>query len=816
MKIFKALIVVTITLLLIWALQTKFGALPAFGKLLNPTSGFWQNAESKHTPKKSVLKDQDLLEPVTIEYDHYMIPHIFANNDHDLYFAQGFVTARDRLWQMDIQTRSASGRLAEIAGSKALEIDRYHRRMGMVYGAEKTIAGMMKNPKIKIVIEAYTAGINAYIHQLSPKDYPIEFKLLDYAPEDWKPINCALLLKLMSETLAGGSDDFAMTNTLKHFGAAVTKDLFPDYPFRETPVIPEGTKWDFSPLPIPQPSKSFIAETNSEVKSKEKVEGVGSNNWAISGSKSTTGYPMLANDPHLNLTLPAIWYQLQLISPDVNVYGVSIPGAPCVIIGYNQKIGWGVTNVDADVLDWYQVKFKDASKKEYWYKNKWNTVSRRVEIINVRNAQPVSDTVTYTHHGPVVYEQKSSKPEKFNQAAIVPVGSALRWIAHDESEDITTFYLLNRSKNYADYREALTHYTAPAQNFIFASVDKDIAITPNGKMPLKYKDQGKFILDGSDPADDWQGWIPMDQNPTVKNPARGFVSSANQSSTDQLYPYYINWQFSPYERAKRINDRLTVMQNATVDSLRMLQNDTYSILAQDILPTMLADLEPSKMEDNQKAALEMVTNWNKKYEAGSIAASIFDLWWDRLYNGIWSDDFISKDPNIELRLPSRDRTVKMLLLEKNAYWFDRQQTPQTESRADLINRAFDVAVDSLIRKFGKPGKAWEWGMIKGSHIAHLANIDGFGSGKFSAGGSGSTVNALSATHGPSWRMVLQFGPTVKGYGIFPGGESGNPGSFYYDNLLHTWQDGKLNELLFLKSPGKLPKQIKSTLILSKN
>lgn len=816
MKIFKALLSISLTLAFLWVLQTKFGGLPAFGKLLNPTSGFWQNAESKYIAQKAAIKADELHEEVMVEYDQYMIPHIFAQNDHDLYFAQGFVTARDRLWQLDIQTRSASGRLAEIVGAKALELDRYHRRMGMVYGAEKTMAGMMKNPKIKVVIEAYTAGINAYIHQLSPKDYPIEFKLLDYAPEDWKPINCALLLKLMSETLAGGSDDFAMTNTLNEFGAAVTQDLFPDYPFRETPIIPEGTEWNFKPLPKPQPSKDFVAKTNYAVKSIEKVEGVGSNNWAIAGSKSANGYPMLANDPHLNLTLPAIWYQVQLISPEVNVYGVSIPGAPCVIIGYNQKIGWGVTNVDADVLDWYQVKFKDATKKEYWYNNQWHAVTKRVEEIKVRGGKTLMDTVIYTHHGPVVYEDNQVKPQNLHQADIVPVGHALRWVAHDESEDITAFYLLNRSRNYADYREALTHYTAPAQNFIFASVDKDIAITANGKIPLKYNNQGKFILDGSDPADDWQGWIPAEQNPTVKNPPRGFVSSANQSSTDQTYPYYINWQFSPYERGKRINDRLTVMQNATVDSLRSLQNDTYSILAQDILPTMLADLDPSKMENNQKVALEVIKDWNKKFEAGSIGASIFNIWWDRLYTGIWRDNFSPKDSAIEFRWPSRDRTVKLLLQEKDAPWFDRKQSPEIENRSYLINRSFDIAVDSLTRKYGKLGKAWEWGYVKGTHISHLANIEGFGSGKFSAGGTGTTVNALSETHGPSWRMVLQFGPQVKGYGIFPGGESGNPGSFFYDNLLQTWKEGQLNELIFLKSTGEMPKQIKSTLILHKD
>jgi penicillin amidase len=587
MKFLKAFLSVTATLVFIWVLQTKFGSIPPLGKFLNPATGFWQNAESKHIAVNQTLKLPGLRDKVTISYDEHMIPHIFAQNDHDLYYAQGYITAHDRLWQMDIQTRSASGRLAEVIGPGALAHDRYERRMGMVYGAENTISQMMKDPEMNQVISAYTEGINTYIHQLTIRDYPIEFKLLDYKPEEWKPINCAFLLKLMSETLAGGSDQFAMTNNLKHFGAATVNDLFPDQHFNNEPIIPAGTKWNFKPLPVPKPSKGFDAQMTAGIQPRQKVDGIGSNNWVVNGSKTASGYPILANDPHLTLSFPSIWYQLQLTSPSVNVNGVSLPGAPCIIIGYNQKVSWGVTNVGADVLDWYQIKFKDASKNEYWYNSRWNKVTRRIETIEIRGQQTEYDTVIYTHHGPVVYETAAKKDTSAHYTRNVPVGDALRWIAHDTSDDIKTFYLLNRSKNYTDYRAALTYFTAPAQNFIFASADNDIAITPNGKFPLKYKDQGKFILDGSDPANDWQGWIPASQNPTVKNPPRGFVSSANQSATDDTYPYYINWQFGSYYRGKRINDRLTAMHGATVDSMRLMQMDDYSILAQDVLPAMI-------------------------------------------------------------------------------------------------------------------------------------------------------------------------------------------------------------------------------------
>jgi penicillin amidase len=810
MKPAKALASVAATLILIWALQTKFGQLPPIGKFLNPVTGFWQNAESKHIVVNQNLKLPGLISKVNIEFDEHRIPHIFAENDHDLYYAQGYLTARDRLWEMDIQTRQAAGRLSEVIGPKALEVDRYHRRMGMVYGAENTLRGMMKDPLVRVAVNAYTDGINSYIHQLWYRDYPIEFKLLDYEPEDWKPINCAFLLKLMSETLAGGSNQFEMTNDLKKFGPNVMNDLFPDYPFHEDPIIPVGTKWNFTPLPIPKPSAGFIAQITDSVHPAKNIRGIGSNNWAIGGSKTATGYPILANDPHLNLTFPSIWYQLQMVSPTVNVYGVSLPGAPGIIIGYNQHISWGVTNVDADVLDWYQVKFKDQSKNEYWYHNRWNQVKRRVEVIGIRGQKPLYDTVLYTHHGPVVYESTNKKPK--DSYSNIPVGNALRWIAHDESDEFKTFYLLNRGKNYDDYRKALTYFTAPAQNFVFASNDKDIAITPNGRFPLKFKDQGKYILDGSDPANDWQGWIPADQNPTVKNPPRSFVSSANQSPTDTTYPYYINHSFEYYTRAKRINNRLAAMTRATVDSMRRLQTDTYSIKAEDILPAMLKYIDPDKLTHAQLQVFNSLKNWDKRFDATSVGATVFRYWWYKFYQLTWADEFGDEQANLEW--PNDDRTEQLLLQDPNSAWFDNKKTTEKETAVDILRQSFVATVNELTKKTGQFGTAWQWGNFRKFEVAHLAKLPGFGSGNFVTGGTNGVIDAISNGHGPSWRMVVQMGPQVKGYGVFPGGESGNAGSYFYDDMLKTWQQGKLYELLFLEPAGEKSARIKSTLILN--
>lgn len=804
----KSALCVIIPLLLIFFCNKKIGDVPPVLKFLNPFMGFWQNAERSGLANEKIsipgAKDS-----ISILFDDKMVPHIFATNDRDLYLAQGYVTAMHRLWQMDFQTRYAAGRISEVVGQSAVEIDRYQRRMGLVYGAENSLKGMMSDEKSREMVLAYTDGVNAYINSLSEGDYPIEFKLLDYKPELWTPIKCALLLKQMSAALAMGSNEFYMSNILQKFGNQVTEDLFPDYPFREDPMIPAGTKWDFSTLPVPAAPAFPAEQTKTNVKTHEKVEGIGSNNWAISGEKSLSGKPILANDPHLMLTLPSLWYQIQLHTTKGNTYGVSLPGAPGIVIGFNEKIAWGVTNVAADVLDFYQIRFKDKQRQMYWYNNAWAPVKKRVEQILTRAGTPVIDTVYYTHHGPIVYFKKPS----YQLADNVPTGSALRWVVHDESNELLTFYHLNHATNYADYRKALTFYSAPAQNFIFASKENDIAITAAGKFPLKWKNQGKFLLDGSRPENDWHGRIPASQNPNVKNPERKFVSSANQSPTDQSYPYYINWEFEPYERGKRINQLLGKMNGATVDTMRKMQLDSYSILAENILPVLLKNLEKEQLSPAERKAYDYLRTWNKRYDAHEPAATIFDVMAERLFYEIWDDEFTDK--GVPMRYPSRDRTVELLLNDPASSYFDNVKTKEKETLQHLIRKSLKFSLDTLTKKMGTIGDKWAWAAYKRTNVAHMAKIPGFGSKDLDIGGAKGTINSLNGFHGPSWRMVVEMGETPKGYGIYPGGQSGNPGSRFYDNMIDTWAAGELNELLFLKDKKDQSKKIIKQLEISK-
>ncbi|MDX2063951.1 MAG: penicillin acylase family protein [Bacteroidia bacterium] len=783
---------------LVWALSSGWGAVPPVGPLLGPKVGFWQNAEGKLPSVPDRLALKGLRDSVSVQFDARWVPHVFATNDHDLYFTQGYLTAQLRLFQIDFQTRAAGGRLSEVLGERTLEFDKRSRRLGLLYGAENALKAIEQDTVSMRVIEAYTAGINAYLATLSPKDYPVEYKLLDFAPEPWAPLRTALLLKQMALTLSYDGSDFALSQLRSVLGPEVTEALYPNYQAYQDPIIPPDTKWDFSPVPVaPVPDSLNLAAEQSayvgggyEIPRRDK--GIGSNNWVIGAEKSATGYPILANDPHLTLTLPSIWLEMHLSAPGVNVYGVSLPGAPGIIIGFNQDVAWGVTNVGADVVDWYRIQFTDTlTYAAYTYNGATRPTTQRIESFQVKGVGTVYDTVLYTHHGPLVHLNERTHPQRYQ---------AMRWTAHAGGNELRTFLGLNRARNYDDYLEALRHYDDPAQNFIFADRQKTIALRVNGKFPLKAPGQGKYVMDGTTPASEWQGWIPRDHVPSAKNPARGFLSSANQHSAAPDYPYYLDWDQENWERGARINQRLAQMQRATPDSLRLLQNDNHSLMAEKVLPLLLDSLRREKLSPEHKAWADTLAAWRYTHAPWSTAATVFSLWRTLTYQAIWSDEL---DPK-QLLLPDRETTTALLFTPQAARWVDDVTTPTRESLADLTTATFVQTLDSLERKLGPPGQAWQWAAAKNTTVRYLlplAPFSRFGRPGVAIGGGVGIVNAAGSSSGPSWRMVVALGaegPTA--YGIYPGGQSGNPGSRFYDNFIDTWTRGELAPLQYSTAP----------------
>jgi penicillin amidase len=807
MKCTRAVVSLLVVALVFWALDNRHGTFPPLGKLLNPFAGFWQNGSRGDTlPER--LSVRGLRDEVRVAWDARRVPHIFARNDHDLYFAQGYITARDRLWQMQIQAFYAAGRLSEVMGRTSLESDRFNRRFGMVWAAERGVEAMKRDPTAGDTVQAYADGVNAYIGSLRRKDYPVEYKILDYSPEPWTLLDSALLLKYMSYDLTGHDDERWMTAARTALGEAALDELFPfEPPNFVSPVIPRGTPWDFTPVPAPQagegeapagPEKAGFPSVHSGRTAGASAfdpdaPEAGSNNWAVSGSRTKSGRPILANDPHLRLTLPSIWYEVQLSAPGCNAEGVSLPGAPLVIIGHNQKIAWGFTNAGDDVLDWYAVTFKGRSHKEYLYDGKWLKASVRVEVIKVRGEKPVVDRVVYTRQGPVVWLE--GEPEPANKS--VPAGAALRWLAHDPSNELLTFYRLNRAWDYDGYLEALASWDCPAQNFAYADAGGTIAIWHNGKYPLRRKGQGRYILDGSNPADEWQGWVPRGQNPHVKNPPRGFVSSANQKPTDSSYPYYLGWDYASFERGNRINEILEGMKDITPEDMARMQNDNLSLRARMALPPLLAEIDDRGLAPAEKWALDELKGWNFENLAGLAAPTIFAQFWSDFNETTWND---KKTGGLwAMHWPRSEVVIDLILNHPDSGFFDGRTTPRKETLRDIANAAFRSAVRELQAQCGPPGRSWTWGEWRRAGIGHLGRIPGFGSEKLPMNGGGNAVNASGPGFGPSWRMVVELGAEVRAWGIMPGGPSGNPGSRYYDAGVDDWVAGKIYPLLFLKS-----------------
>ncbi|MBP7184051.1 MAG: penicillin acylase family protein [Saprospiraceae bacterium] len=777
------------------SLHVKDKTLPPLGNFFSPFTGFWQNAEPIKLTDCSISIPQ-MKSSSEIIIDKRGVPHIFAKDDKELAFLQGFIHAKDRLCQMDISTRATSGRLSEIVGDKALERDKTQRRKGMVFAAENAVNSWKENPENFAILQSYCDGVNAYISTLKPKDYPLEFKLLGYAPEKWTPLHTALFSKAMAETLSFREFDVENTNTKKWLGDDLYEFLFPLNNPKQTPIIPSGTTWNFK----------AIKAADVKVEAEEKLsdvdhfytprlltkpeENIGSNNWAVSGTKTLSGKPILCNDPHLNLTLPSIWYEIHLNSPNLNAYGVSIPGIPFILIGFNDNIAWGETNTQFDVLDWYKISWANKDKSQYLINGQPKKVNKIIEVIKVKGKEePVRDTVSYTEWGPIVYNDENHQD------------LAMRWLGHDKApaDEMFTFYKLCKSKNYDDYRSALKNYQCPSQNFVFASTDGDIGITVNGKIPIRTQNQGRYVLDGSDANNSWHGFVPMDQVPAVKNPSRGYVASANQNSTDPTYPYFYMGDFDDF-RGRYLNRRLTEMDSITVKDMMSLQNDNYSIMAEEGLASLLSLVDTVLLSADEKIMFSKMKKWNYRFDSNILEPIYFVNWFEEAYNMTFDEWDTEKNKDV-LRKPENWRFIALLNDSKKHIIFDIKSTQTIESAREVALQSFKKIVKELPVKL-VASNCKNWSEYKKTVIEHSGKIEAF-SRKISNGGYGQSLNAMKEHHGPSWRMIVDMSSPVKAYAVYPGGESGNPGSPWFDNMVGDWESGKYQELIFVKDKENL-------------
>ena len=800
MRLLKFAIALLLTGGLTWLLSNplQFGEkrFPALGHLFNPFTGFWQNADPVPQGEEDLFRLPGLTAPAEVVYDERLVPHIFAENLRDALAVQGFIVAQHRLWQMDIMARRAAGRLSEVLGPATLEIDRRQRRMGLPYAAEQTLATWQESTLGMELLEAYSDGVNAYLRQLSPKDYPLEYKLMGYGPEAWSPLKTALVMKVMAATLCAREDDLEATNSLEQLGREAFDYLFPEYNPKQTPVIPAGTVWNFGPA-ADSTDQSGAEGLSGFYRSRplpKPSEFLGSNNWALAGSKTADGAPILCNDPHLELTLPAIWYEVQLHTPEFNAYGVCLPGVPALMIGFNEQVAWGLTNVGQDVLDWYRLEWADEARTAYYFDGKEEPVQFRAETIQVKGARTVYDTVRYTRFGPIVYED----PERPQH------NLAMRWLAHDRPDDFdlnAAFKLLQAGSVEEAIDGSMFHWT-PAMNMALADRSGDIALRIMGHLPIKEQEQGRFVQEGAGLGSLWEGLIPQKEMPQVVNPASGFVASANQRTTDASYPYYYNGHFDDY-RGRLLNRLLSRTQNVGVRDMMSLQTSNYSIQAEEALPRMLELLAGEELNTIQEGLVRILSDWDFRFDPEQTAPILFEEWWNALYRNLW-DEFYGQSGSPLILYPETWRTVEMLSEQPHSVYWDDLSTPEREDPAAIVRRSFRQMAKELRPYLDKVD--YHWGQHHAFQIRHLSRLPAFASRTLRPGGYSQALNAVrlvgsEKVTGPSWRMIVEMGPEIKAYGVFPGGQSGNPGSPFYDNMLDEWEEGKYFELQFMASPS---------------
>lgn len=801
------------TIGLVYTLDSRAVLSAPLGKLLSPQHGVWQNADPADQSFNLTYSFPQLTAPVSVYIDDRIVPHVVAQNDADLYFVQGFLHAKFRLWQMEFQTHAAAGRLSEVLGEgpegRILNYDRSMRRLGMVYAAEQAVKEMEKDPASLASYQAYADGVNAYIGQLTMSELPIEYKLLGYYPEKWSLLKTALLLKYMSYDLAGSESDLEFTNARSVFSSLEFEQLYYYLADSLRPIVPNTARnpYPVSPaLDLEPPADadslyfSFRSDSIPRVLENKPNPENGSNNWAVSGAKTASGRPILCNDPHLGLNLPSLWFEMQLTTPEFSAYGVTFPGSPNVIIGFNEHISFGFTNAGRDVKDYYEIKFQDNSKSAYWFNGKWKPTEKRVEIIKVKGAETLYDTVAYTLFGPVMYDDKFQVDE--NRTRYL----AVRWKAHDPSNDGKTFYELNRATNYEEYLSAIRNLTCPGQNAIFASKSGDIAITQQGQFPAKWRRQGDFIMQGTDSSYMWRGMIPMEENPHMMNPDRQYVSSANQLSVDAFYPYYTGTEF-PIYRGYIINRYLDTMQGITPAHMMTMQMDDYNPKAEFAKPVLLRT-NPAHLTESARRYYDIFKQWDLHNSVGSEGATVFDYWWRELQQAVFADEF--GQTAHPMPWPPEYVLVESLIRDSAFSFIDDIKTDKKESLEDILALSLNKAAETLDKLAAEKKLAWE--KQKATRVNHLLKvIQPFNRTDLPIGGGKGVINATGPDHGQSWRMVIHMTDEIEAYGIYPGGQSGNPGSRYYDNFVDEWAAGKYYRLLFLKRGVTSDPKIKWTM-----
>jgi penicillin amidase len=626
----------------LYAAARPIGPAPALGPFLDPANGVWAMARTARMPPRSEAVIRGLTAPVQVEYDDRGVPHVFARTEEDAWRAQGYLLARDRLFQMELSTRAASGTLSELVGSRALDADRAARRRGLAWSAERLFAAADSGSLLSRAARAYAEGANAWIDGMGRADVPLEYRLLAARPRRWEALHTFHFFNQMALTLAYDDETLLRLRVRSLVGAAATEALFPlNSPIQE-PIQPTGQaapRYDFlRPFPPPgSPDTAAILALTRRASLDLALgmaqrplgdgEAIGSNNWTVAPARTAAGHALLAGDPHLELTIPSIWYEIHLnVAGGPDVAGVTFPGAPGVIIGFNRNVAWSFTNTGADVRDHYEETVDHAvSPRRYRLNGEWKPLERRVESLRGRGGGLLAtDTLYFTHRGPMVWDGAR--------------WISVRWTAF-EARGGEDFLRLDRAGTVAEWLDGWKGFVAPAQNGVVADRGGTIAIRSTGRYPVRPgAGRGDTLRDGSVSASDWTGEVPLTGYPFSVNPPQGFLVSANQQPVDpRVNARYFgsNW-ISPW-RAMRINQLLRGDTAVTSDAMRRYQTDPGSARADAFVPAFLAAAATIAGSPELASAAALLREWDRTYARENRRAVLFETAMSALGPLVWDE-----------------------------------------------------------------------------------------------------------------------------------------------------------------------------------
>ena len=801
----------------------RTGPLPALGPFLDPASGVWSVARQAELPATSRGTVPGLHAPVRIRYDRRGVPHIFAASGTDAIRALGYVVARDRLLQMELQWRAGAGRLTELAGSALLPIDRAVRQLGLADAADAHLASLAPDSRDRRLLEAFSEGVNAWIDQLGPRDLPLEYHLLGRRPARWAPVNSLYLLGRMGATLALSDLEENQEAARALVGAAAADALYPvNSPIQE-PIQPNGQRTpreDFRPLPPPgraavtaagparpgDRQQPLLTGVGSETG--RALDALGSNNWAVAPARTREGHALLAGDPHLELSLPSIWYEAHLVVPDsLDVYGVTIPGAPGITIGFTRDLAWTFTNAEADVLDRYAEVVDDSlAPTHYRLDGRWRPLRLVPQVYrDPTGAVLMVDTLRYTHRGPLSRDGRGH-------------WHSIRWTVPEAGGELVAFARAARARTATAWLDSIAAYRAPAQNMLVADRGGTIAIRTTGRFPLRPgSGRGDLMQRGDTSASDWIGDWPVATLPQAINPAQGYLASANQQPVDpRVDARYLGANWYTPARALRINELLRADSAVTPDAMRRYQTDPGSPLADRMVPAFLHAASRFPARGSLQRAAALLAQWDRRYTRDNERAVLYEEAIHQLMPLLW-DELENAPPGLpEPAVPGMAIVLELLRDSTSPWWDDRRTRDVVEDRDAILAEALVRALAQTVRRHGAPeAGGWRWDKIRHANIYHLLRLRSLSALDVPVQGGMSTLNPSSGdgSFGPSWRMVVELGPEVRGWGIYPGGQSGNPASSRYLDRLAAWSEGRLDTLFVPRSAAEFGSRLQSALQL---